>query len=330
MASIVKRGSKWLARVKKGEFAKAKSFDTKKDAREWAADLEAELMRGRHSSLPNKKFGELMDRYAEEVSPSKKGGRWEEIRLRKLGGDLIAGVTVAELDPSHVAEWRDRRIKEVSSSSVLREWSLLSHVCTVAVKEWRWLNSNPFLSVTKPKKAKPRDRRPTSDEIERLIHTLDYRTDSDLTKIMSRVGAMFLLAIETAMRASEMSGMTWEHVHLDQSYVHLPDTKNGFPRDVPLSDRAIEIIEQARQINRGEGSVFDVTPSQIDSLFRKAKKAAMVKGLRFHDSRREALSRMAKKMNIMQLARISGHRDLRILQTVYYSPDVSELVDLVK
>ena len=140
---------------------------------------------------------------------------------------------------------------------------------------------------------------------------------------------MFLLAIETAMRSGEIVGLTWKNTHLDERWVHLPDTKNGYPRDVPLSTRAVEILEQAKRIDIDSDSVFGVKSSQVDSIFRKAKAQTLIKDLKFHDSRREALTRMAPKMEIMQLARISGHRDLRILQNVYYAPKVGELVDLL-
>jgi integrase len=64
---------------------------------------------------------------------------------------------------------------------------------------------------------------------------------------------------------------------------------------------------------------------QADALFRKAKARALIKDLHFHDTRREALTRLAKKFDVMELARISGHRDLRILQNVYYAPTVEDL-----
>ena len=51
--------------------------------------------------------------------------------------------------------------------------------------------------------------------------------------------------------------------------------------------------------------------------------------MHFHDSRREALTRMAKKVPVETLAKISGHRDLRILLNVYYNPDMAEVADLL-
>lgn len=329
MATLRKRGKKWNVEVCKNNARRSKTFDTKKEAEQWGIETEIDISRDPSAPLPNKTFGELLQRYADEISVNKKGARWEEVRVNQFQKDPIADVNLRDFGKVHVVEWRDRRANKVSSSSVLREWSLLSHACTVAMKEWDWLTGNPFLLVTKPKPAKARDRRPTEQEIVDITFTLDYHKDSDLKKIMSRVGAMFLLAIETAMRSGEIVGLTWKNTHLDERWVHLPDTKNGYPRDVPLSTRAVEILEQAKRIDIDSDSVFGVKSSQVDSIFRKAKAQTLIKDLKFHDSRREALTRMAPKMEIMQLARISGHRDLRILQNVYYAPKVGELVDLL-
>jgi len=136
-----------------------------------------------------------------------------------------------------------------------------------------------------------------------------------------------LFAIETAMRAGEIVNLTWEHVHLDESYVHVADSKNGYARDVPLSTRAKEIIQM--MVGVDDVRVFKVASNSRDAMFRNARDRALIEDLHFHDSRREALSRLAKKMDVLQLARISGHRDLRVLQNTYYAPKVSDLVALV-
>ena len=140
----------------------------------------------------------------------------------------------------------------------------------------------------------------------------------------SRVGSALLFAIETAMRVGEIVDVTWDQVDLDRRAVHIPKTKNGSPRDVPLSSEAIRIITQLKPITK-DSTVFDLRTDQVDALFRKAKARALIEGLHFHDSRREALTRLAKIFGVMELAKISGHRDLRILQTVYYAPSVEDL-----
>jgi integrase len=107
---------------------------------------------------------------------------------------------------------------------------------------------------------------------------------------------------------------------------HLPKTKNGYARNVPLSSRAIEILAQ---LPDGESTLFNVAGASLDALFRKAKARAIIEDLHFHDTRREALSRLAKKVDVLTLAKISGHRDLRILSNVYYQTDMGEVAGLL-
>jgi integrase len=68
-----------------------------------------------------------------------------------------------------------------------------------------------------------------------------------------------------------------------------------------------------------------LSTSTLDALFRKAKARALVEDLHFHDTRREALTRLSKVFDVMELARVSGHRDLRVLQNVYYAPAIGDL-----
>jgi integrase len=130
-----------------------------------------------------------------------------------------------------------------------------------------------------------------------------------------------LFAIETAMRAGEIASLTWVNVNIEKRIAKLPITKNGFARDVPLSNEAIRILEQVRMDTE---SVFNLRTDQIDALFRKAKQRALIDDLHYHDTRAEAITRLAKKVDILTLARISGHRDMRMLQ-IYYRESVEDI-----
>lgn len=185
----------------------------------------------------------------------------------------------------------------------------------------RAFRSNPFSNAKKPEGGKARTRRPAGDEMEAMLLTLGYSNDEACVTMNSRVGAAALFAIETAMRAGEICSIRPEHIDFARRVVHVPKTKNDHPRDVPLSKAAIRIL---RQLPVGH---FDITPALLDALWRKAKGKTCVEGLRFHDLRREALTRLSKKLPVLELAKISGHRDLKILLNTYYAPDVSSLAD---
>lgn len=149
---------------------------------------------------------------------------------------------------------------------------------------------------------------------------LRYAYDQTPEITTARVGAAFLFAIEAGMRAGEIVGLTWEHVK--DRHVHLPMTKNGARRDVPFSGEARRIIDQ---MPKDGDTVFGVANASLDASFRKGKARCLINGLHFHDAKHEVLTRLSSKLNVMELAKIAGIRDLRILQNLYYNPKIEDL-----
>ncbi len=328
MASYNRCPTGWRVRIRKGGQVHTATFPLKAQCVEWATAVEADIISGKLGRIPEKTFGDLVTRYKQEITPTKRGERAENLRLdRAINGDL-GKVRLAELSPAHVTEWRDKRLAAVSAASVNREWNTLCHACNVAIKNWKWLRENPFSIVKRPPDPPPRQRLITQAEIDAILHVCgdDYRT------AMGRVGLAFSFALETAMRAGEICDLRWENVLA--THVHVRQfrddgtlaTKTGLARDVPLSSAAIAIIEKVR---KERGPVFNLTSATLDALFRKAKLKACVSGFTFHDSRGNALTRLSKVLNVLQLARISGHRDLRILQQVYYRETAADIAALI-
>jgi integrase len=137
-----------------------------------------------------------------------------------------------------------------------------------------------------------------------MLRTLGWRRAKPET-LQQQVGFAFLLALHTGMRAGEV--ISFER---RGTVAHLENTKNGDPRDVPLSARALRLVELCHP--------FTVSASSLDALFRKARRNAGMSGFVFHDSRATALTRMSKHVDVLTLARISGHRDIATLARVYY------------
>ncbi|MBT8169819.1 tyrosine-type recombinase/integrase [Falsiruegeria litorea] len=308
MASFRKHSKGWRVEVFRQGIRKSKIFPTKREAQDWAARTEFEIQ---HADKVADKtlLGDVFDRYAREVSPKKKGGRWEVIRLEKLQKDKIAKIQLGRLAASDFATWRDARLKEVQPASVIREMQLMSSVLSTARREWGLISSNPLSDVSKPRKPPPRDRLPTQDEIETMLHC----SGSDLAKATARAFHAFRFALETAMRAGEIAGLEWERVDLDRRVVRLIHTKNGRPRDVPLSTKAVELLEALPNAD----PVFGLSSRQLDVLFRKSRDKANVVGLTFHDSRHAAITALSKKLDVLDLARMVGHSDIRQLMTYY-------------
>ena len=316
MASITKRGKKWRVEIAKGR--QTGTFRTKQEAAAWALEREADARTGK---LPDKTLGDALTRYARDVSPGKRGGRWEVLRLDALALDPVADVRLPALAAPDLAAWRDRRLKTVAPSTVAREMNLLRSVLRLAWKEWGWLRENPLADVKAPRSPASRKRRVSQDEADRLLLACGVE-GLETDTAMQRTGLAFAFALETAMRAGEIVGLTWADVG-DKS-VRLLATKNGDVRKVPLSPRAREII--AALASDKSGTVFRLDPGTRDVMFRRARDTAMIENLHFHDSRAEAIWRLSKKLDVLELARVIGHRDIKSL-LIYYQVDADDLAD---
>jgi integrase len=317
MPTFEKRGKRVRVRfMRDGQRASA-TFRTKQEAAAWALQREAELS---GTKLPDKTLGDALRRYLREVSPSHRGHRWEKIRLTSLAAEPVAKRALAALAAPDFAAWRDERLAEVKPGTVAREMTLLRSVLRTAWKEWHWLRANPMADVKPPREPASRKRRITQDEADRILLACGV-TDTEATTAMQRTGLAFAFALETAMRAGEILGLTWPDVA--EKSVRLPRTKNGDERRVPLSPRAREILAA---LPRGDGPAFALDGPTRDVLFRRARDAAKVANLRFHDSRAEAIWRLSKKFDVLELARVIGHRDIRSLM-IYYQVDADTLAD---
>lgn len=323
MASIRPEKGKWRVFIAKKGVRRTRTFQSKAMAEVWAnrteAEIEAESLGEIHQY---KTFGDALDRYFEEVSPHKKSYRWEKIRYNALKKLPFCNVLLKHFNASHVAEYRDTRLNQVQSSTVNRELNFISAIFTRAMKEWQWVKANPVLMIKRPSNPRHRDRRISEEEISALLHQLGYKEGSKPHSKSAEIGFLLLIALETALRKGELLSLKWNDVYLSQRFVTVRNSKNGDTRDVPLSIRAVELLTVLQ--SGDEGFVFSVLPGTADTLFRKAVKRAGIENLHFHDSRHEAISRLARKLDVLDLARMVGHRDPRSLM-VYYNATASEI-----
>ncbi|CAE6838027.1 tyrosine-type recombinase/integrase [Xanthomonas arboricola] len=318
MASIQRNGNKYRVQVYVDGVRDSTTKATRQEAAQWALEREAEL---RGTKLPDKTFDDALKRYEAEVAPARAGSRWELIRVKSLRREPIAKRRLAALGPDDFATWRDERLAKVKPGTVAREMNLLRAVLEIARRDWRWIRDNPMRDVRWPKTPKGRARRISREEVETLARAFGVWDKLQAETATQRIGLAFLLALETAMRSGEILDLTWPNIHLDAQYVHLPKTKNGDSRDVPLSRRACEIL---RALPLGFGPVFQLDDATRDVLWRRVRDTTAHKDIHFHDSRAEAIWRLSKKLDVLQLARVIGHRDLKSLM-IYYNEPASSL-----
>lgn len=345
MASFEPRGSRVRAHVNLKGVRDSDTFPSKGAARAWATNRENEILAGARGDIPDKHFGAALQRYVDEMPLDRKGGHWERVRIKKTLRDPIALVRLAELSSNHVAEWRDRGLKgapavgdtparkPIKGASVRREWNLLSYVCSIAIGEWKWLKLNPFSKAAgakRPKNSKHRKELILEPDMAALQRVADEHGTETYRQVLR--AARF--AMRTGMRSGEVIflGDNPHHVDTTTRVAHLPDTKNGNARDVPLAREAIRVWEEASAIERAPGrGVWGLTDETRDTHWRDMRdRAALsyppVARLHFHDTRHTAVTWLVKvkKMQILPLARMIGHTDLNELMT-YYNESAADI-----
>lgn len=322
MASIRERSGKWQARVRrKGYPAEVKSFATRTEAQKWARHMETSMDAGGYRSrgdVDEMLLSDVLQRYSDEISPSKRGHLDEVIRIKALKRSKMAAFSLEKLTPTVVASFRDERLRRVKAGAVIRDLSLLSSVINHARREWGASIDNPCLLVKKPAAPAGRTRVLTDNEEKRLLGAAAPlgRRNPDLLPLVQ-------LALLTAMRRGELLALQWKHIDLAAQTAYLPTSKNGQPRKVPLSGAAVAVL--ASLPCRDSESVFSISAQTLAAAFKRATRRASIAGLRFHDLRHTATSRMANKLpNVIELAAVTGHQSLQMLKR-YYHPSAEAL-----
>lgn len=338
MATFRKRGRTWRAEIKRRGFAPVSgTFDTKAAAVAWATAREAEMLAGRRGEIVPRTVRQAIAKYRDEETPKHRGAKWETTRLNKFLGtpdkrtpDVpkapsvpFAGRWMAEVQRDDVAAWRDLLLRTLATSSARREYGLLRAVFAVAVNEWRWIHDTPFKSVTPPAEGRARTRRVSDDELDRLLLALNYERGTVPETAQQFIGAACLLALETAMREGEI--LTLDEGSVRGRVIRLDKTKNGDEREVPLSSRALAVLALVPK----SGRLFPVAPATFDTLFRRARLRAELVDLHFHDIRREATTRLAARLDVLTLAKMTGHRDVKVLLRTYYAPRMETVAELL-
>ncbi len=326
MAYFRKRSGAWEASIEKKGFPRiSRTFDTKGEAETWAATVESEIGRGvflSRKEAENTTLAGALDRYEQEVSSEKKGKRREKARIERWKGHPLGKRALAQIQGKDIAAYRDARLKEVAPNTVRLELALLSHLFTIAVKEWGMAGLvNPVMQIRKPKLPQGRDRRLLPGELEAICQASDSPVLADVARF----------AVESAMRRGEIAGMTWDMVDLKKRTVTLLNTKIGEKRIVPLSTEAVRILSSLpRKI---DGEVWGMEPDSITQAFVRAVSRArsayekeceekeektdpsFLINLTFHDLRHEATSRLFEKgFNPMEVSTITGHKTLQMLK----------------
>lgn len=353
MATFQQReGGRWQVKIRRNGYpVQSRTFARKADAEAWARQTESEIDRGvfvSRAEAERTTLSEALERYEMEVTPRKKGAEQEKYRIRALLELPLARRTLAGVRGVEVARLRDDELaRGLAPSTVVKHLALLSHLFETARKEWGIEVDNPVRKISKPKIDNARERRLSEEEMRYLLAALDDPGVSVKTRRGNRrnewTPTIVRWAIETAMRQGEILSLDWRNVDLDKRTARLPETKNGTSRTVPLSSAAVSLIRPASNVQRlRKGKVFPTTASALKQSFARAvargrreylKDRALegenlapgfLEDLTFHDLRHEATSRLAERLQLHELMRVTGHKDTRMLSR-YYHPRAEDL-----
>jgi integrase len=328
MASFSKRGDYWRAQVRaKGQETISRTFDTKAQAQIWARSIENEMDRGVYidrSEAERTTLLEAIERYEKETI-ARKGYPGQELqRTKHWKAQPLAKRYLATLRGVDFAKYRDSRMDGGRAAATVRqELQVVSHLFETARKEWGMEGLlNPLKNISKPHANNERERRLEPGEFELLSAELGRRGNPYALPA-------FELAIETSLRQGMLMELRWEWVDLNGRAINIPieyrrKANKGVPAAVPLSTRAISVLRaMPRAIN---GKVFDTTPGAIVMIWKKSRLALGIKDLRWHDLRREAVSRFAERgLHPLQIAAVSGHKNLNVLFRRYTKLKVEDL-----
>jgi integrase len=328
MAYIRKRGSSWEAMVRKNEFRITRTFDTELQARAWAADIELQILRGTYSD-PKKlcdsmKFSDLLQRYAEKVTPTKKGARQELSRIKGLQKQGWISKPIAKLCVSDFSDYKVQRVKQISNSTLNRELALLSAVLNHARREWGMDVKNFVLDIKKPKENSARKRIFSEEE-------LDFLSDAVAKSRSESFKLYFHIALTTGFRKSEILALRTKHINLQEGTVFLPMTKNGESRVAPIGAKAREVFEtisdkKLDELFGYEGSDpfkkawYAAISRAINAYIENCEKnnvrprTDFLQDVRFHDLRHHAFTKIAKVVKgYNELSLITGHKSPQMI-----------------
>ena len=316
----------------RGRPTETASFARLTDARRWAQSTEAAIREGRyfhHSQAKRHSLREAIDRYKLEVLPNKPASARSQSSQLNWWCAELGGYYLADITPAQIGKLRDKLLstprqlrrgekpKTATSSrapgTVVRYIAVLSHLFTIAIKEWGWAESSPVAKIRKPREPRGRGRFLSKTECVRLLETCKASSSTHLYPAV-------VLALSTGMRRGEIFSLQGSQIDLIKQRITIYKTKNGEIRVVPLMDLALELIgamSKARAPEElivfpgsGKGPSADIKKSWYTAL-----EDAEIADFRFHDLRHTAASYLAMGgASLLEIAAVLGHKTLSMVK----------------
>ena len=258
MGSIRTRQGRYQARVRrKGYATVTKTFTSREVAKRWIKSTEIAIERGEFIRRTNMAVGDMLEKYANEYLPKLKGAAIStQYRVRALKRHF-GDIALADLSTSHLAKYRDKRLKTVKPITVKCEMDVLRWVINVAITEWDVpLQENPCSKMKWKNVDVPRDRVMSDDEEIRLLEHAS-----------PMLGRMIVVAVESAMRLGEICNIRKRDINFHNQTLHIPQTKTDKPRTIPIVQESVKGAYRATESVR-ECSTTDRSALVCDASFQ--------------------------------------------------------------
>lgn len=289
---------------------KSKTFPTKREAQAWGHREEGTTkMLGKGWRT----LSQAIELYKATYSVHKRSRKWEEKTLDRLEAALGSERPIGSIDQPVIAKWRDARLARVSGSTVQREANVLRHLFHIARDEWHWIDRDPLQGVRLPGQNNPRFQVWRWQQIKRVLRAPRKGKTAE-TQLAFHISLRTGMRLNEVLRAPAGFDARRRVVVLDYD----KGTKGHKPVrvEIPVTRKAAQLLATAK---------FTVTPNEASVLFGKLCRELLIGDLTFHDARATALTLMSRKVDVLTLARISRHKDLRILQNTYYRETAEEI-----
>jgi integrase len=310
MSSITKHKDRWRAHVFIHGIRSTKVFDKRRDAQAWASAKEREL-----DSLKASRgmtFDQALVKYLATVAHEKAPGarEWEERRLIEVAEYFGEHMPMALITSVKLGEWRDERLKTVTGSTVIRHFSVLRSLFRVAVEEWKVLAVNPCKGVRMPEHNPARHQTWTWQLIKRVLRA-EGRNAREVQMIRA-----FRIALHTGMRLNEIlaAKIVGKVAVLERDK---GSGKASPPVKVPLARKGAALFAQYLP--------FTIKPGTASATFSDMTDELLIDGLTFHDARASSLTWLSRRVDVMTLARISRHKNMKILMSTYYRESIEDI-----
>lgn len=340
MASFTKRNGKFRALIRRrGAPALSRTFRLKSQAVQWARETEDRIAMGGNTNLRDLRditVGDILRCYRDEVSPARKGWKFETTRLTAFMREPWAHLDLNADVAAALRGWRDQRLQTVKPSTVVRELGLLGAVFTHAMGEWGLpLKDNPAHQVKRPViKGGERDRLWSDADLQIWLDHCTF--DENVAPIIQKdfIPWVLLIARRTGLRLGEICRIRMADIDLDVPMIRFDDTKNGDDYDCPLRTDAVNLIRKLMEHREGEDKLIEPGEDVAGQLYRRereeiAKQHPSHADIVMHSLRHTYTTEMVERVpDKMLLLRMTGRRNLQSL-TRYYKPKARDLAKLM-